>query len=237
MRLHMNHIDQPWWLTASGKIIGFDEGDGDGGAGDGGDGNEGDGDGGAGEGDGDGDGSGDGNQQPDDLAGLKAALAAERKEKKALAKANAALTKTQQAAADAEKTEIQRLTDAQTATVAKTEKLAAGYKAKALETAVLAAAALAKFKDPTDALRSEVLAAIGVEQDEDDPTQVEVDPATVTAAIKALVKSKPHYLAAPIKPGGGAPSGSRFGGANGGGQSDPKVEELKTRYPALRNRV
>ena len=41
--------------------------------------------------------------------------------------------------------------------------------------AILKAASNAKFRDPSDALRPEVLAAISVEQDEDDPEEQDAE--------------------------------------------------------------
>lgn len=169
----------------------------------------------------------------DDTTGLKSALQKERADRKAMEKKLQAFEKAQREAEDKEKTEIQRLTDQGSASTAKLQKLADGFRKNQVESAIVKAATDAKFTDPTDALRSEVIAAIGVEQDEDDPTQVTVDEATVLAAIKKLAKDKPHYLATTKKvlP----PSGSKFGG-NQTPQQQTQEQMLRAQYPALGRR-
>lgn len=172
----------------------------------------------------------------DDIAGLKSALEKERTERKAHEKKVAAFEKAQQAKDDAEKTEVQRLTDQGSRTTDKLQKLAAGFRNNAVEAAIIKAATDAKFTDPTDALRAEVLTQIGVEQDEDDPTQVTVDAASVAKAVKDLAKSKPHYLGqtgGQVKP----PSGAKFGGNSNPQQPLSREQELMQLYPALARRV
>jgi len=225
-------ITNKWWMNRIAPIRGFED-EGEAGAGEG-DGTSGEG---AGEGQGTA-GTGEGGNSPtDDAAGLKSALQKERADRKALDKELKALRAAKQTADDAEKTEIQRLTDSSTATTAKLEKLAAGFRANALETAVLRAAGALKFRDATDALRTEVFSAIGLEQDEDDPTKVTIDEASVTAAVKALAKNKPHYLGTPDRTS--APkSGSQFGGSSNGQGSEASAKAtLAAKYPALRGRI
>lgn len=228
-----------WWQELTGSIIGFDEGDPAGGA-------SGEGEpGAAGEGNGEGDGStgtgGEGNQPAEDTAGLKSALEKERADRKALEKEVRALRKTQQSRDDAEKTEVQRATEAEARTAEKVAKLAAQFKSSAIESAIVKAARIAKFTDPTDAVRPEVIAALSVEQDEDDPTKVEIDEASVTAAIKKLAREKPHWLTQEQKGTPKPKSGSSFGGSGtagtGGQQVDPERAALLNKYPALRGRV
>lgn len=230
-----------WWKTLTGSIFGF-EGEGDGGQG------AGAGDGGAGDGSQDGAGEGQGTEGTGNEGdgavlnpeGLKSALEKERAERKKLEKDLKALQKSEQARADAEKSEIQRATDSEKATAAKVEKLAAGFRSNAVESAILRAAATAKFRDPSDALRPEIIAAVGVEQDEDDPSKVEIDEATVTEAIKKLAKDRPHYVGTTETKTPKPKSGSSFAGTgNGrqGTQDDPEKAALLTKFPALRGRV
>lgn len=233
-----------WWLNPQFlSILGAEgeEGAGAGGTGEGATGEGGAGEGtGEGAGEGTGAGAGDEGASTDDggAAALKKALENQRKITKAQDKELAAFRKAKQTQADAEKTEVERLAGEKTRGEEKVAKLAEGFKKSAVEKAVLAAAAKAKFRDPTDALRSEVIAAIGVEQDEDDPTTVEIDADTVAEAIKKLAKSKPHYLAGPAgTQGSGAPSGSKFGGGGNGGTQDDQKAALVRKYPALRGRV
>jgi hypothetical protein len=225
----MRRTRQNWWDHVT-SIRGFDEGEGEGGGeGAGSEGGEGAGDGGAG-----GESTEEGKQYTeDDVKGLKSALQRERDEKKALDKQLKAHQKKQREAEDAEKSEVERLSSATTAQQQKLEKLAAGYRSKAVNEAILKAAGNAKFLDPTDALRPEVLAAIGVEQDEDDPTEITIDEASVTQAVKTLAKAKPHWLTTAQKPN--SKSGSTFGGT-GSGQGDGSPE-LAVKYPAFGRRV
>lgn len=232
-------LGNKWWLNRQFSILGA-EGEGEGGAGATGEGGAGEG--GAGEGTGEGAGAGEGAEgaSTDDggAAALKKALENQRKITKAQDKELAAFRKAKQTQADAEKTEVDRLAAEKQRGEEKIAKLAIGYRSAAVEKAITEAAAKAKFKDPTDALRSEVIAAIGVEQDEDDPTKVEIDADTVAEAIKKLAKSKPHYLVGPAgTQGSGSPSGSKFGGGGNGTTKDDATAALLRKYPALRGRV
>lgn len=240
MRRTTINTNTPWWLNLTSSIVGFD-GEGEGAGGDGGSGD------GTGEGAGDGQGSGGagdgGNSTDDDTAGLKTALQKERESRKAMERELKALKKADEARTSAEKTEIERATEAEKKTSDKVARLAKGFRDNAVNSAILEAAKTAKFRDPSDALRPEVLSAIGVEQDEDDPSKVEIDKATVTEAIKQLAKSKPHYLNTDNSGSGAAGerklprSGSTFGGSNNNGQQPSKEQQLAARYPALRNRI
>lgn len=216
-----------WWLTNNAAVLGFE------GEGEGAEGANGAAGGAAGSG-AEGEGKPEGaNSQPDETAGLKSALQKEREGRKQMEKELAAFRKQQQEAEDAKKDDVQRLTDQQARAAERLAKLAVGYKNSAVEQAILQAAGEAKFRDPSDALRPEILSAIGVEQDEDDPSKVTIDATTVKDAIKALAKSKPHYL---VVPGNGGPSGSKFGGNTQQGKTD-RASELAAKYPALRTRM
>jgi hypothetical protein len=227
-----------WWTELTMPIFGFEPGEGEGA------GNEGAGEGegaqGAGEGAGEGQGSAstgtEGQGAGEDTSGLKSALEKERNERKTMERELKALRKDAETRADAEKTEIQRATDAATQNASKVEKLAAGFRNSAVRSAVLEAARAAKFLDPSDALRPEVLDAIGVEQDEDDPTQVTIDPSSVTKAVKALATSKKHYIGGEQQKQ--APkSGSQFGGSTTGSNMTADEQALANKYPALRGRL
>lgn len=171
---------------------------------------------------------------PEDTTGLKSALEKERADRKALEKRVKAYEKAQQEKDDAEKTEVQRLADQNSTASQKVAKLAAGFRKTAVEAAIVKAAGKANFTDPTDALRQEVIEAIGVEQDEDDPTQVTIDEASVTEAIKQLARAKPHYLGQQKTPP--PPSGSKFGG-NNNNHTPAMEQQLAARYPALARRM
>lgn len=168
-----------------------------------------------------------------DTSGLKSALQKERADRKALAKKLAAYEKSEQDRTDAEKTEIQRLIDQDQRKTAKLQQLAEGFRKSKIEAAVIKAARAEGFTDPTDAIRQEVLMAIGVEQDEDDPSQVTIDETSLKKAIQDLAKAKPHYkAAAQQKP---PPSGSKFGGSSTP-PAQTEQQKLAALYPALARR-
>lgn len=225
---------QPWWLSL-GVIRGF-EGE------EGGTGTEST-EGGSGTAEGDSQGVGDDGVEgeqgltpkytDDDVSGLKSALQKERNERQKELKELKALRKAQQGREDAEKTDIERLTQAQERATEKIQKLANTLLNQAVESAILKAAQDAKFMDPTDALRPEILSAVTVTQDEDDPADITVDGDSVTAAVKALAKQKPHYLGGTTT---SAPSASKFGGAGGRGNTSTTEQKLAALYPALQNR-
>lgn len=226
-----------WWNHLTQPIIGFEEGEGGSSAG-----GEGAGEGagtgqeGAGEGQGS-EGTGDeGQGGGDDTSGLKSALQKERESRKALEKELTALRKAEQKKADAELSEIDRLKKENEAEKGKASKLAQGFLKTAISSAILKAAADAKFIDPSDALRDEVIAAVGVEQDEDDPSNVTVDNATVIAAVKELAKSKKHFVHGETHQRQVPRSGSRFGGSDNQNKHTAAEQELLAKYPALRTR-
>jgi len=229
-----------WWSYLTEPIIGFDEGEGAGtGAG-----GEGAGEGaskaeeGAGEGQGSEGTGNEGQGVVDDTSGLKSALQKERDGRKALEKELAALKKADQKRADAELSEVERLRKENEAEKGKAIKLAQGFRQNAINQAILAAASEAKFIDPSDALRPEVLEAIVVEQDEDDPSNVTVDKATVTAAVKELAKTKKHFIRVEgqqqQRQTTGPKSGSSFGGSGNQTKQTAEQQALVAKYPALR---
>lgn len=233
-----------WWTVLTEPIVGFEPGEGAGAAAGTGEGasaqgaGEGEGANGAGEGAGEGQGSQgtgtEGEGASEDVSGLKSALEKERNDKKALDKELKAFRKKEEERLAAEKTEIERATDTATKESARVAKLSAGFRRNAVNSAVLEAARAAKFLDPSDALRPEVLDAIGVEQDEDDPSNVTIDRASVVKAVKALAASKKHYVGAEVKVT--PKSGSQFGGS-GTGNMTADEKALAEKYPALRGRI
>lgn len=216
--------NQSWWLTLTQPIIGFDEeGEGEGEEGDEEKPEEGKGDEGK---------SDEGSGNTEDPDGLKSALARERRDRKALEKELKTFRTARQAAEDAEKGDVDRLTAERDRAADKAIKLAAGFKTSAVEAAIIAAAGKAKFRDPSDAIRPDIIALVGVEQDEDDPTQVTIDEASLATAIQNLAKNKPHWIGTEEKKK--PKSGSSYGGAGSGSDKDDANAALKARYPALR---
>lgn len=76
----------------------------------------------------------------------------------------------------------------------KAEKLAAGILRKEVDNVVGREARKLKFVDEEDAIRLVKRSEIDADQDEDDPTEVEVDAESVVDALKALAKKKPHLI-------------------------------------------
>lgn len=229
-------------------VLGF-EGDGDDGAGDGGDGGGDDGgldgdDGDGGDGD-DGAGGDDSHDDdsPDDLEGLKKALRAERELRKKAEKGlkltereKRKLEKAQQDIADAEKGETEAAKKKADEADTKVKGLAAKLRQRDIESAITKAARTARFRDPDDViaqLQRSNFAGIEVDQDDDDPSDIEIDEKSVEKAVKAIATKKPHWL---LADGEDTASGSKFGG-KGGDKNKTTEQQLAERFPALRNRL
>lgn len=231
-------------------IRGFDDGDTDtGGSGDGGSegGSDGDGDDTGGDDDtggGDGDGDAGDDDLPDDLEGLKKALKTERELRKKMQKGqkltereNRRLKKAQDDLKAAEEGEVAAAKKSADEAAAKVKNLGEKLKQSALERAITEAARKAKFRDPDDVitqLQRNNFAGIDIDQDDEDPSDIEIDPASVEKAVKAVATAKPHWL---IAAGDGSPSGGSFNGGKPGGKGGDKNKEFADRYPALRNKI
>lgn len=171
------------------------------------------------------------NSSDDEAAALRRALDAERKLSKQREKELKAFQKKQQEAEDAEKTESEREKSRADKAETALTKLAAGYRTEKLHSAIRNAAG--DFVDMDDVIAAiEREGSVGVEQDEEDPSQVTIDDAALKAAIKRLATKKPHWLKTGTSDG--EKSGSKFG--NGQGKKKPSGDEaLMERYPALRH--
>jgi hypothetical protein len=226
------------------------EGEGDGGTGGSGEGGQ-DGSEGADNTGGDDDGTGGGDNDddagdddlPDDLEGLKRALKTERdlrkkaeKGQKLSEREKRRLQKAQDDIKAAEDGEVAAAKKAAEESTQKVTRLAAKLRQTALEGAIKEAAQKAKFRDPDDVitqLQRNNFAGIEIDQDDDDPADIEIDAKSVEKAVKAVATAKPHWL---IAAGDGAPSGGSFNGGKPGGKSN-KNAEYADRYPALRNKI
>lgn len=87
-----------------------------------------------------------------------------------------------------------------------------------------------KFKSQDELLALIDRREIDVDQDEEDPSEIEVDLESVEDAVKALSKRSPHLLKTTRA---GSKSGSKFGGSKKK-SSTASDEELKKKFPALR---
>lgn len=111
----------------------------------------------------------------------------------------------------------------------KNQRLAAGYLRSALDREIERAARDAKFRDTDDALQLVDRSLITYEQDEDDPSEVDIDRKTVQQAVKKLADRKKHLIASGTEDD--EPTGSRFGGPRK--KSRTSEEALRQKYPGL----
>lgn len=235
IKLHTSDpIELPHWLLAIGDIIGA-EGDDDSGDQSGDD----DGD----EGDENDDDASDASEEHDDaddpkVKGLKTALATERASNKSNAKELKRLErelKKAKAAQDEkeleEKSEVEQAKTKATKAEEKATKLAAGLLKRDIDSAIEKAARDAGFIDIDDALSGVDRSKITFEQDEDDPSDIDIDLATVKAEVKGLASRKKHLIRSGTEDG--EPTGSTFGGSK---RKKGKLDDdsLKERYPSLR---
>lgn len=163
---------------------------------------------------------------------LLAALRKERKRaniaEKALKKANASVDET----TNKDLTEKEKAQKQASEAEKKSAKLAEKLLDGAVDNAIIKMATGLNFRDIDDALKLVDRGDIGVEQDEDDPSEIELDEKSVETALKSLAKSKPHLIMAD---GQGDRSGSRFGGGKSSKRTDKDAEDqvLRGKYAAL----
>lgn len=165
-------------------------------------------------------------------AGLKSALQKERKERRKLERENKRLSKAQKEREDSEKDEATKAKDEATAEKTKTARLATRLKDTALDNSIIKLAGNT-FVDIDDVLSLIDREAIEIEQDEDDPSDIEIDERSVKRALLALQEKKPHLVRGEQK----LPppkSGSKMTG--GGDKSKDQLDEeaLMSKYSALR---
>lgn len=164
-------------------------------------------------------------------AGLKSALRKERMARKKAERELRKLKAKQSQSDDDEKSEEDKDKSKSTPDPAAEEratKLARKLRDQAIDNALLKFTE--KFQDPEDVLRLVDRKEIDVDQDEDDPSEIEVDLESVEDAVKALAQKKPHLLKGRE---GRVQSGSKFGGKKKSKQGLSE-EELRKKYPALR---
>jgi hypothetical protein len=224
-------------------IRGF-EGDGDSGDGSGGDdsGSQGaDGDDSGGDDSTDDDSDDDDDDLPDDNKELKGALkkerlaarAAQKEAKKATREANRLKAEAEAKNTD-ETDKVKTAEEKATKAADKVAKLASGLKSQAIESAVTKAANKAGFRDADDVmalLERAKFAGIDVDQDEDDPSDIDIDEKSVQRAVAKIAKDKPHLL---LADGDTNSSGSTFRGSGGSKEKKSAEDQYKEKYPALR---
>ena len=166
-----------------------------------------------------------------EVENLRKALKTERTERRKLQRAqrDAANNKGDAEKKESEDQAAKAVADAN----ARVAKLAEGYLTSRVEAAVMAEARAQKAIAPEDVyavLSAKKFEGIDIDQDPDDPSKVEIDNEELKAAVKNLLKTRPHWVQAP---GDGQPSGSRFAP---GSKNKEKLDQeaLKDAYPALR---
>jgi hypothetical protein len=165
-----------------------------------------------------------------DFAALQKALSAERRLNTKLTRENSKLAATKETK-EAEKDEtIEEAKQKELAATQRAEKLAAGLLKRDIDTAIKEAARDLKFLDVEDALNGVDRSKIVADQDDDDPTDIEIDEDTVKAAVKALATRKPHFLNSGTDDG--EATGSQFGGSKRRTKADEEAA-LREYYPSL----
>ena len=167
--------------------------------------------------------------EKEDVSGLKSALEKERSDRKALEKQIKELNKFKETIESKDKTESEKAKDEAAKSAEKVTKLATRLRSTALESAIAKAATKANFRDVDDAISLVKRDTITVEQDEDDPADIEIDEKSVEKAIKLLAEAKPHLL---VAEGERTPSGSKMGGK--GSKTEADEEALRKKYSSLR---
>lgn len=164
-----------------------------------------------------------------DVTKLKKALADERKLKKVAERKAKKLEREQARAANKDASELEVTKQQVTELTDTNSKLAAKLLTQAIDAEITKAARNLKFRDIDDALALIKRDQIEADQDEDDPSEIEIDVESVVNAVKAIATKKPHLL---LADGAEDKSGSKFGGKKGN-KAETTEEALKKKYPAL----
>ena len=86
-----------------------------------------------------------------------------------------------------------------------------------------------KFIDPSDAINGVDRSKLVYDQDDEDPTDIDIDLTSVVAEVKRLAASKPHFITRGTDDG--EPSGSGFGGSKK--QKKSSEDQMRELYPSL----
>lgn len=167
----------------------------------------------------------------EDTTALKSALQKERRARKEADRKLRKLEKLVTEQGDKEKSESDKAKEQASTAESKAQKLAVQLRDRVIDNAIIKVSGKLKFRDVDDALMLINRDDIDVEQDEDDPTQIELDEGSVETALQALAKKKPHLI---LADGQGEPSGGKFGGSR---KSPEKMQdaEMMDRYDAFKN--
>ena len=164
---------------------------------------------------------------------LVSALRKERTDRKRLAKEAKELKDRLDAIEAKDKSETDKAKDTASKAESTVQKLASKLLKAEVDNSITKFAGELKFRDIDDALKLVDRGLIEVEQDKDDPAEIDLDEATVKSALAKLAKDKPHLI---VAEGQGEKSGSKFGGSKKP-TKDAEDEALRKQYPALQRSV
>ena len=169
----------------------------------------------------------------EDNDGLKSALQKERTERKRLERESKAMKKRLDDLDSKDKSDTDKAKDDASKAESKAQKLTAKLRETAVDNAIIKVGGKLKFRDIDDALKLIDRDLIVVDQDDDEPSEVEIDEATVKTALEKLAKAKPHLI---LAEGQEERSGSKF---NGSRKTTKEADEevLRKQYPALNRSI
>jgi hypothetical protein len=167
--------------------------------------------------------------KPENTDALKSALRKERNLRKKEERDRKALAKRLDELDSKEKSETDKAKEDASKAESKAQRLAVALKTTAVDNAIIKAAGKLKFRDIDDALKLVDREAIDVEQDDDDPSNVDLDEESVKSALESLAKTKPHLI---LADGQEDKSGSKFAGSRKS-QKDMDEDALIEKFPAL----
>ena len=176
------------------------------------------------------DNTGSGGKTAEDFANLEKALQAERRNNKRLDREVRRLQAAQGQKQETENEDIEAERQKSQAAQARAEKLAAGLLRRDIDSAIREAARELKFIDVEDAIAGVDRSAIIADQDDEDPTDIDVDNDSVLKAVKALAAKKSHFIRK------GTDDGEPTGNPNGGSRKRNKAtaeEAYRAHYPSL----
>ncbi|MCA1800480.1 MAG: hypothetical protein LC687_05015 [Actinobacteria bacterium] len=166
----------------------------------------------------------------DNLEGLKAALRRERQINRENTKKLTKLERESTRRSQTEQSELERTKEELSASSTRAKTLAEGFLKVKLDRAIEKAAAKARFRDTDDALAMVDRSAIVVDQDEENPADIELDTKSVEDAVKKLASSKRHLISSGTEDD--AATGGQFGGKNKQKKLTTE-EEYQKKYPSL----
>lgn len=190
-----------------------------------------------GDADGDDDSEDDGEESPEALRkALEASKSALREERLARRKAERdARKRTKKKVADKDDKDLQQTQQDLSTERDKTHRLAERLLRTSQDNAILAEARRQGFIDETDALLDSVRSEVDFEQDEEDPSEIELDEDSVKDAVEALAKKKPHLVGKNSDGTSTTQSGKRMGKKRRATDDETISEQkLLQEYPSLR---